>query len=229
MILGVLISLLISLILIGVKLKTKNVADLNQLTFVKLPPPIIKSNISIEEALKKRRSSRRYKHDLITLKQVAQLLWAAQGITAQHGFRTAPSAGALYPLRVYLVTGNIKGLPAGVYHYSPENHGLELQLVGDKRTELAYTSQHQRAMLNDAKMHLVITASYEKTMAKYGPRGKRYVDMEAGHVAENISLQAVSLGVGTVTIGAFEDERVKSVLHLREGEAPLYIMPVGKI
>jgi SagB-type dehydrogenase family enzyme len=205
-------------------LKTKNIKPSTSLTL--LPTPIYKSKTSIEEALKSRRSVREYKEGPITLQQVSQLLWAAQGITSVNGFRTAPSAGALYPLEIYIVSGNVLNLPAGVYHYVPANHALELITAGDGRMDLTRAAQNQDS-IKLAVADIVIAANYKKTTVKYGNRGTRYVDMEAGHVAQNISLQVVSLKLGTVTIGAFNNSVVKSVLNLPQEEEPLYIMPIG--
>lgn len=227
-ILGGLICLLVFSALIYTKLKPKIMHFSNQQRLIQLPPPTLQSNTSIEAALKQRRSIRTYKNEPLTLKQISQLLWAAQGITAKNGLRTAPSAGGLYPLEIYVVTQDVTDLPSGVYHYLPKQHALVLHFTGDKSTSLASTSP-QSDILQQAKAILVITAIYKRTTAKYGDRGTRYVDMEAGHVAENISLQAVSLGLGTVTMGAFQDEVLKTTLHLPQQEVPLYIMPLGKI
>lgn len=190
--------------------------------------PIYKSETSIEEALKWRRSTREFKEESISLQQISQLLWAAQGITSANGFRTAPSAGAIYPLEIYLVSGSINNLPAGVYHYSPVNHALELLNIGDKRRDL-WRAMQKQGNVKQGAADIVIAANYKKTTRKYGSRGTRYVDMEAGHVAENVGLQLVSLRLGTVTIGAFDDEAVKSVLNFPQEEVPLYIMPIGKL
>ncbi len=226
---GVLIFLFISSSLITLKFKAPSSTPSTQNILIKLPTPITKSNTSIEEALKHRRSVRAYKNTPLTLKQIAQLLWAAQGITTQNGFRTAPSAGALYPLTVYLITQDITDLPAGIYQYMPNNHSLQLRVSGDKNIQLANTSKHQASMLRNSQAYLVITGIYKKTTIQYGSRGKRYVHMEAGHVAENISLQAVALKLSTVTIGSFEDKAVQSILNLSKQEVPLYIMPIGEI
>lgn len=218
------IFLTLSILIIGLIVKITKIKS--QIT-IKLPVPIYKSQISIEEALQQRRSVREFKDEPITFQQVAQLLWAAQGVTSKIGFRTAPSAGALYPLEIFLVSGNVTGLPAGVYHYIPANHVLELLNTGDKRKDLAQAAFYQHDV-QQGKADIVITADYKKTTAKYGSRGERYVYMEAGHAAENIFLQVVSLGLGTVTIGSFDNAAVKSVLNLSEKEDPLYILPVGK-
>ncbi|MGB9593146.1 MAG: SagB/ThcOx family dehydrogenase [Anaerolineae bacterium] len=192
-----------------------------------LPTPQYDSATSVEEALLKRRSIRDYKDAPLTLAELGQLLWAAQGITDLAGFRTAPSAGALYPMEVYAVVGNVTGLAAGVYKYRPAAHALERISGGNRLAELSKAALGQAAV-RDAAVVLVLAAVYERTTQKYGERGVRYVHMEAGHVSQNVYLQAVSLGLGTVTIGAFYDEDVKKVVGLAGNEETLYLMPVGR-
>ena len=195
--------------------------------FGKLPNPKYDSNVSIEEALLKRRSIREYTRNPLNLQEISQLLWAAQGITDPRGFRTAPSAGALYPLEVYVVVGDVETLVKGIYQYRPQEHNLKKVLQGDRREELSAAALGQESV-GSAALNIVITAVYERTTEKYGERGFRYVHMEAGHLAQNVYLQATALDLGTVTIGAFFDEQVIEVLNLSENEQPLYIMPVGK-
>lgn len=195
---------------------------------IPLPTPRLDSDTSVEEALAQRRSRRSFAPSPLSLEEVTQILWAACGVTDRsRGFRTAPSAGALYPLEVYLVVGNVEGLSPGVYRYFPEAHALARILEGDKRKELFEVGLFQRSIL-EAPAVLVFTAVYERTTRKYGERGVRYVHMEVGHAAQNVYLQAEALGLGTVVIGAFQDEGVKKVLRLPFGEHPLYLMPVGK-
>lgn len=195
---------------------------------INLPSPVYSSNTSIEEALLRRRSVREYKNKPMDIKEIAQLLWAAQGITSAEGHRTAPSAGALYPLEIYLVSGEINNLPAGVYHYAPGEHSLTLIETGDKRKLLAASALMQGSIARSAGV-IVIAGVYSRTTIKYFERGKKYVHMEAGHCSQNICLQAVSLQVGTVVVGAFTDSLVKKVLKMPKEAAPLYLMPVGKI
>jgi SagB-type dehydrogenase family enzyme len=163
----------------------------------------------------------------LSLEDISQLLWAAQGITSDWGGRTAPSAGALYPLEVYLVVGDVDGLETGVYKYQPQEHALVRVGDGDVRSELASAALGQSCVARGA-VDIIIAAVYERTTGKYGDRGVRYVHMEAGHAAQNICLEAVVLDLGTVTVGAFSDEGVKGILDMPESEAPLYIMPVGR-
>lgn len=198
---------------------------------IKLPPIKYKSAISVEEAIFNRRSVRRYRDFPVTLEQVSQLLWSAQGITSECGFkfRAVPSAGATYPLEVYLVAGKVIGLDPGLYHYLPDSHSIALIKSGDLRDALARAAFSQE-YIAQAPMDIVICAVYERTTSRYGtPRGIRYVDMEAGHTGQNISLQAITLGLDTVMIGAFNDDAVAKVLELTGSEKiPIYIIPVGK-
>ncbi|MCK4398202.1 MAG: SagB/ThcOx family dehydrogenase [Methanophagales archaeon] len=194
---------------------------------IKLPEPSYTGNTSVEVALSQRRSIRNYSGENLTLDEVSQLLWAAQGITAPWGGRTAPSAGGLYPLELYVVVGDVEGIDKGVYKYSREEHELEKVKEGDIRAELADAAVGQEC-IRDAAIDIVFTAVYERTTRKYGERGIRYVHMEAGHAAQNVYLQAVSLDLGTVVIGAFIDDRVKELVNAGEQEKTLYIMPVGR-
>ncbi|RLC70773.1 MAG: nitroreductase [Chloroflexi bacterium] len=194
---------------------------------VRLPSPELKGKVSVEEALLKRRSVRDYRDEPLTLEEVSQLLWAAQGITDPRGFRAAPSAGATYPLETYLVVGRVEGLAPGLYHYDPAKHRLVKLNDQDLRVELAAAALGQE-WVKEAAVDIVFAAVYERTTQRYGNRGIRYVHMEVGHVGQNVYLEAVALGLGTVVIGAFYDDQVKKVLDLPEDEHPLYIMPVGR-
>jgi SagB-type dehydrogenase family enzyme len=204
-----------------------NSASDNAQDSVKLPEPVHHSKTSVEKALQERRSIRQFRNLPITLLELSQLLWAAQGISGTGGRRTSPSAGALYPLEVYVVAGNVTGLSAGVYSYDPHKHALSRVLDSDKRVELSKAALGQSS-INKAAAVLVFSAVYERLTVKYGERGIRYVHMEAGHAAQNVFLQAVSLDLGTVVIGAFHEDEVRTVLHLPGQEQPLYLMPVGK-
>jgi SagB-type dehydrogenase family enzyme len=195
---------------------------------VKLPAPRYDSPTSVEAALCARRSVRDYKDLPLTLAEVSQLLWAAQGITSTRGFRTAPSAGALYPLEVYLEVGKVKELSSGIYKYELFKHELIKYLAGDKRTALANAALRQSCVKNGA-VNIIFSAVYERITGKYGERGIRYVYLEAGHAAQNVCLQAVCLGLGAVVVGAFRDIEVQKVVNMPAQEHPLYIIPVGKM
>jgi len=199
------------------------------ITIIYLPLPRLKGEISLEEALSMRRSIREYIDKPIPLDVLAQILWAAQGINeVRRRFRTAPSAGATYPLEIYVVVkeGGVEGLKAGVYHYNVYLHALELVRLGDFSKELAKAALDQ-PWVENAMVNLVIVAEYERTTIRYGDRGYRYVHMEVGHVGQNVYLQACVLGLGTVAVGAFYDNKVKEILGLPVKYHPLYIMPLG--
>ncbi|HPX73979.1 MAG TPA: SagB/ThcOx family dehydrogenase [Methanoregulaceae archaeon] len=194
---------------------------------ISLPSPRIQSQISVEAALLTRRSVRTYSDAPLTLPEAGQLLWAAQGITDPNGFRTAPSAGALYPLELYLVVKSVDRLSPGIYHYLPTDHQLRLLSEGEVSDQLSSAALRQSAV-KDAPAVIVFSAVPERTMARYGERGMQYVFMEAGHAAQNVCLQAVALDLGTVTIGAFDEDEVRTILNLPEREIPLYLLPVGR-
>lgn len=194
---------------------------------ISLPSPRQDSDFSIERALRERRSVREFGKTTLTQDEVSQLLWAAQGITSRDGMRTAPSAGALYPLELYLVAGMVRDLDPGVYKYMSGGHKLVKIIAGDQRHKLA-SAAHGQDCVADAAAVLVVTAVEQRTTGKYGSRGGRYVHIETGHAAQNVFLQAAALGLGAVVVGAFEDDRVGELLHLPEGEAPLYLMSLGR-
>lgn len=193
---------------------------------VKLPEPRLESEVSLEEALLKRRSEREYADSPLTLENISQLLWSAQGITDPRGFRTAPSAGGLYPLELYLVVGNVENLSVGVYKYKPDTHELVKISDSDVREQLAIASG--QSWVKEGAVNIVIAAVYERTTQKYGDKGIRYVHMEAGHAAQNIYLQATVLDLGMVTVGGYLDDVVKVIMMMPENEEPLYLIPVGK-
>jgi len=207
-------------------------------TIINLPPPQLKGKVSLEETILRRRAVRRYRRDPLDLPQLSQILWSAQGITGTRGFRAAPSAGATYPLEIFVVVGKQsviiseakqapEELPAGIYHYEANSHSLSLHKSADLRPDLARATLDQEFII-DAPVDIVICALYNRTSYRYGRRGERYVHMEVGHAGENIHLQAVALGLATVEVGAFHDEEVREVLGIEEQIKPLYIMPVGK-
>jgi len=188
---------------------------------IKLPKPEFKGKLSVEEALLKRRSVREFSKEKLTLNEISQILWAAQGITDERwGFRTAPSAGALYPIEIYVV------MQEGVFHYNVKKHSLQAIKKGDVRKELCRACLNQE-YIEEAPLTIVISAVFERTCSRYGERGIRYVFIEAGHVSQNIYLQCESLGLGTVAIGAFYDSEVKKILELPKSHEPVYIMAVG--
>jgi SagB-type dehydrogenase family enzyme len=194
---------------------------------IDLPAPVQRGTISVEEALRSRRSVREYQNSALTAADVSQLLWAAQGETSRDGFRTAPSAGARYPLGVYVVVGAVEKVPDGVYAYEGDGHRLRAVRSGDHRRALGRAAARQM-WLADAAVVLVFTAVFERTTSRYGERGRRYVNMEVGHAAQNVYLQATAMELGTTFVGAFHDHEVASLLPTPPEEQPLGLMPVGR-
>lgn len=197
--------------------------------FMSLPKPSLDGKISVEKAIKERRTIRNFKEDAISLGQLSQLLWAGQGITdAMEGKRSAPSAGALYPLDLYILVGpsTVEGLEAGVYHYRPEAHAIVQIAKGDRRKDIALASLWQTWMAR-APVLFIITAEYRRITGKYGDRGIRYASIEAGHVGQNLFLQAEALGLGAGIVGAFQDREVARLMAAPPSHEPLLIMPVG--
>ena len=193
---------------------------------VKMPEPHAAGRSRIEELIAKRRSVRKYADRELSEPLISRFLWAAQGISSKEGFRTSPSAGALYPLEIHVIAGKGSGLEPGIYRYIPEEHTLVREIAGDVREKLSKAALSQ-PMIKNAHVSIVISAVYPRITGKYGKRGIRYAHMEAGHSAQNVYLLGVELGIGTCSIGAFEDEEVKKVLKLPADEEPLYILPLG--
>jgi len=196
---------------------------------IALPEPKRTGEVSIEATLDQRRSVRSYDSAALSLQEIAQLAWAAQGVTEpQDGLRTAPSAGATFPLEIDLLVAGSDDLEDGVYRYLPREHSLVQRLAGDRRRDLHAAGLAQAAIL-EAPVVMVMSGVVSRTARRYGPRAERYVHMEAGHAAQNVYLQGNAMGVGTVVIGAFRDEAVSMALRLNPGEQPLYLMPLGRL
>ena len=194
---------------------------------IMLPKPRYTGEVSVEQALRARRSVRSYKNEALEMAEISQILWSAQGITSARGFRTAPSAGALYPLELYIIAGNVQDLPSGIYKYRPREHALHEIVSGDRRPDLSRAALRQSS-IKKAPAVILFCAVYERTTGKYGQRGIRYVHMEVGHAAQNVCLQAIALGLETAVIGAFRDEEVKVIANLPTDEQPLYFVPIGR-
>jgi SagB-type dehydrogenase family enzyme len=194
---------------------------------IKLPQPDRLGELPLEEALARRRSVRSYSRTPLALSEISQLLWAAQGITSKEGDRTAPSAGALYPLELYVVAGKVEELPQGVYKYRPHKHDLVKTSDGDLRASLAAAALDQSCIKNGSVV-FVIAAVYERVTGKYGDRGVQYTHIEVGLAGQNIYLQAETLGLGTVMVGAFYEEKVAKLLNMPDNEIALALMPVGR-
>jgi len=189
---------------------------------MELPKPRDKGEMSVEESIAKRRSVRAFGPEELPDGDISQLLWSCQGITDEpNGYRAVPSAGALYPLEIYIAKKD------GVFHYIPGRHYLEKVTGEDVRGELGKAAYSQEYVAH-APVSIIIAAIYERVTSRYGERGVRYTDMEAGHAAQNISLQAVALGLDSVPVGAFSDGAVSKILGLPNGTKPLYILPIGR-
>lgn len=200
---------------------------------VPLPAPRRYGDVSVERAIAERRSVREFAAEPLSLESVAQLLWAAQGVTATaEGLRAAPSAGALYPLEVYLVAGDVTGLAAGIYRYEPgpdgHGHRLVAHAEGDARRAVGRAALGQD-WVAQAPAILAVAGRVERTARKYGGRAPRYVHIEVGHAAQNVYLQAQALGLGTCMVGAFRDEALSRALALPEGVEPFALLPVGEV
>ena len=196
---------------------------------IKLPPPSLTGKMPVEEAIKARRTIRSFQPQPLTLAQVSQLLWAAQGITGDRdNLRAVASAGALDPIEMYMVVGDkgVEGLEAGIYHYLPKPHSVEVVIKGDSRDKVVEGALGQK-WIATAPIVMIVTADYARTTVKYKERGIRYVHIEVGHVGQNLFLQAEAIGLGAGIVGAYSDEQIAKVLGLPSELTPLLIMPVG--
>lgn len=189
--------------------------------WISLPPPNTDGAVSVEAAIQARRSVRGFTEEPLTIEQIGQLAWAAQGITEHsRGLRATPSAGATYPLDIYVVTAE------GVYSYRPAEHALVPHRAGDLREPLARAALGQDCV-RAAPLVIGVTAVYERTAGRYGDRAERYVHMEVGHLGQNVHLQAVAMGLGSVPVGAFDPAATAECLNLPPKQVPLYLIPVG--
>jgi SagB-type dehydrogenase family enzyme len=201
----------------------------NAHALISLPKPSSDGKVSLEKAIKARRTIRDFRERSLSLNHLSQLLWSAQGITEPTtGRRAAPSGGALYPLDIYILIGEngVEKMEAGVYHYLPKEHSVSMILKGDRRREIASASLSQMWMAK-APVLFIITAEYKRITGKYGERGVRYALIEVGHVAQNLFLQAEALGLGAGIVGAYNDLEVSKVADLPSKHESLLIMPVG--
>ena len=189
---------------------------------IKLPKPDMAGSIPLETCIRKRRSVRRYIDEPLTIEQLSQLAWCAQGITDEgRGLRAAPSGGATFPAELYLVTRD------GVFNYIPQSHSLNKTADGDQRPGFSKACLGQ-GYIAQAALSVVIGMVYTRTLGRYGARGERYIVLEAGHIAQNLHLQAIALGLDSVAVGAFNDESVSDVVGLPDDVAPVYIVTIGK-
>jgi SagB-type dehydrogenase family enzyme len=217
---GVILFFALVFVILGIKV--------SDAAFV-LPKPSFDGKVSVEKAIQQRRTIRNFRETPLSIPHLAQLLWAAQGITDPKGVRrSAPSGGARYPLDIYVIVGKkgVEGLGEGVYHYAPENHSISSINKKDLRREIGSASLGQMWMAG-ASVMFVITAEYRRITGRYGDRGIRYAHIEVGHVGQNLFLQAEALGLGAGIVGAFNDTEVVKVMGIPREHEPLLIMPVG--
>lgn len=228
-ILGLFILILVTIVSFIWKEPTQIAKPMTNSKVIELPSPQTEGKVSVEKAIANRRSIRDFQDRSLGLQQISQLLWAGQGITGQSGEkRAAPSAGATYPMDLFLVVGtnSVEKINEGVYHYQPSAHQLKRIKASDIRKKLTSAALNQQ-WVNQAPVSVIVAADYERTTQKYRHHGKRYVHMEAGHIAENIYLQCESLKLGTVVVGAFDAQKVQSLMGIEKKRKPLYILPVG--
>ena len=188
---------------------------------VGLPPARTKGGMSLFQSLAFRRSVRSYAPRVLTPEELSQLVWAAQGVTSSRGFRTAPSAGATYPIELYLL------IREGVFRYQPGDHALWKLAGNDRRSHLAEAALGQN-WIRTAPLSFVIAGITERTAKRYGQRSERYVVTEAGAVAQNIMLAATALDLGSVIVGAYDDLKVATIAMLQEGATPIALVSVGE-
>ena len=195
---------------------------------ITLPAPSLEGSMPLEECMLRRRSTREYTGKALSLEQVDQLLWAAMGITSPAGLRTAPSAGAVFPIRAYLLAANVDGLPVGFFGYDIDRHEVSLLGKGDKRRRLERAATDQQCV-GQAAMILVLTGCYRRLLREFGEAGHRLAAMEAGHIGQNFCLQATALGLGAIGLGRFDPVAVKMLLPIPQDEEPLYLLLAGRV
>jgi SagB-type dehydrogenase family enzyme len=195
---------------------------------ISLPYPARTGTVSLEETLARRRSLRAFSAEPISLRAIGQLAWSAQGVTeAATGYRTAPSAGGTLPIEVDLLLHGVPELEDGVYRYFPPEHALRRRLAGDRRESVTRSTMNQ-GFVREAPLIMVLSSVAARTAPRFGAFTDRLIDMEVGHVAQNVSLQAVALGLGTVVVAAIREADLAAALHLAEGERPIYLLPLGR-
>ena len=200
---------------------------IGQTQTVRFASPNQDGSVPLERCVEQRRSVRSFRDQALSKGELGQLLWAAQGVTGPDNERAVPSAGALYPLELYVAIGSVTSLTAGVYRYVAGSHELVPVASGDQHEKLADAALGQD-WIAAAPAFICIAAVFERTTVKYGNRGRGYVYMEAGHAAESLMLQAVALGLATTMVGAFSDDEVSRLLRLGADETPLCLIPVGR-
>ncbi|MCX7829494.1 MAG: SagB/ThcOx family dehydrogenase [Acidobacteria bacterium] len=214
------------LVFIAVLVLSFSILGLTAEDFFKLPTP--HKDLALSKLLEGRESVRKFTEKAISLQELASILWAGQGMKSSSKKRTTPSAGALYPMELYLIAGNVSDLKAGIYHYEISSHSLKLTASGDKRKELLEKGAIRQDWVSTAPAIICITYVKSRTEGKYKERAQQYIGIETGAVMQNIYLMAQAIGLGTCAVGAFDDEKVKAILNLKEEDVVL-LMPVGQV
>lgn len=191
---------------------------------VKLPEP--NKETCLSQLLLKRKSVRKFKKEPLRLSELSQVLWASYGLINKRR-HVVPSAGATYPVEIYLVVRDVEGLKPGIYKYNNQEHLVQLVKEGDYSRDLARACLDQ-LWVKEAPVNIILVALHEKTTSWYGERGFRYIHNEAGHIGQNIYLMATEMNLGTVAIGAFNDSEVLKIIGLDAKYIALYVFPVGK-
>ncbi len=210
----------------------QNMAHANE-NSIELPSVETDGNVSVEKAIFNRESVRNFSDDSLSIEELSQIVWAGAGFrdvdAVSEATRTYPSAGGIYPVNLYIVVRNVDGLNSGVYEFIPSGHKLQLLKEGDFSDQLSSAALRQ-GFIADAAVNLVYAADYDAVRSRYGERGaERYIYMDIGHAAENVYLQAEAMGLGTVAVGAFDDDGVGNVLGNENIKGvPVYILPVGR-
>jgi len=194
---------------------------------IQLPEPRHQGAVSVEAALWARHSTRTFTHDSIALADLGQLLWAAQGVNRPNSHRTAPSAMATYPLELYVVASRVRGLPAGIYHYTPATHEIERLAAGDRLPELV-SDAARAAWIGDAAAVVVFAGAFDRAATRMRDHAERWIAIEVGAAAQNLGLEAAALGLGATFVGSAQDSAVVRIVGLPQGQRPMGIMPVGR-
>jgi SagB-type dehydrogenase family enzyme len=195
---------------------------------VALPEVVLAGEATLRRTLETRRSTREYSEAPLQLQQVASLLWAAQGITSPGGLRTAPSAGAIYPLRGYFLSFRVEGLPAGFYGFAVDTRALTMLTRGDKQAHLVKACSDQQCV-QECAAALLLTAWYGRVRREFGALAEKLVAIEAGHIGQNWHLQAAALGLGSISLGNFDATAVKMLLPIPQDEEPVYLLLAGQV
>lgn len=214
---------------IGDKVREISAKSYPEAKKVYLPKEFSKQGLSLDDAIRKRRSARDYSGKSISKLDLSRLLYYTYGyIENDPAKRTVWSIEGLYPIEIYIVVNNVRGISRGIYHYNSREHALELLKEGDYRFRIANACLGQK-LVGGANVAIIKTALFER-VAHFGDRGYRYIHLDAGAIGENIYLEAVSMGLGVCGIGAFFDDQINKMLDI-DGvtEVVIYVTSVGRL